>query len=226
MEKIFEDFKAVVKSSGARIYKSGIEGCGMIDDKKDRWVTGTKLWVSVCTNKFYNDGIIFNWCKENGYHCNVDGTEKTIIYSIFIEDYKPSEDDFNELNEYVVDLVNNKYKDKILKLCNTYKELFDSGHIDLRIYHPFKEVLFNIFNDIKNIGKFNRWIATDKYDGSYEDFYVYFSLNNLNCFDCDLPGIYSVVYDDFYAEVRFKLEEYFFFDTEDTDLMYIESYNK
>ena len=131
--------------------------------------------------------------------------------------FTPREDDFSELEDFVIDLVNNKYKDRLCEWGSLYKELFEKGHNDLKIYHPFKEVLLKIFKDINNSDKFSDWVKGDV----PEDF----DINDFKCLDDSLPEIYSAAYNDFYAEVRYKLEEYFFFDTEDVNLMYIESYN-
>lgn len=218
MEKIFEDFKAAVKSSGARIYKSGIEEKSIVNGIEDIISTSTKIWVSVRTSNSYNEDIILKWFNENGYGYTIDKTEKTIIYSININKFALNADCFGELDNFVVDLVNNKYKDRLCEWASLYKELFEKGHNDLKIYHPFKEVLLNVFKDINNSDKFSGWAKSDV----PEDF----DINDFSCLDDFLPEIYSAAYDDFYAEVRYKLEEYFYFDTEDTDLMYIESYNK
>ena len=67
MEKIFEDFKAAVKSSGARIYKSGIEEKSIVNGIEDIISTSTKIWVSVRTSNSYNEDIILKWFNENGY---------------------------------------------------------------------------------------------------------------------------------------------------------------
>lgn len=219
MEKIFEDFKAVVKLSGARIHKSGIEESTIVNGTESIISTRTKISVSVRTSNSYNEDIILKWFNENGYYCNIDRTEKTITYSIKFHKFTLNAAEcFSELEDFVVDLVNNKYKDRLCEWGSLYKELFEKGHNDLKIYHPFKEVLLNIFKDINNSDKFSEWVEKDV----PEDFDV----NDFKCLDDFLPEIYSAAYDSFYGEVRDKLEEYFFFDTEAVNLMYIESYNK
>ena len=83
MEEIKRLFKDCVKSSGAKISKCCDEITEMIDDNGNL-IEGTKLSISISNSKIYDDGVILQWCKDNGYRCMVSGTARTTTYSIFI----------------------------------------------------------------------------------------------------------------------------------------------
>ena len=117
MEHVKNLFKEAVKSSGAKISKTWCEESEMINDD-GKMLKGTKISVSVSCSKIYDDEVIHQWCKDNGYICSVGGTARTVIYSIFIEDVDNSDVNSDD-NEVITDRIDilREVKDCVKDVC-------------------------------------------------------------------------------------------------------------